>query len=115
MRYFDANDRQFHDANLRVYDNEGSYAERPLLPLPGGSCAYFELYVEINEVLKSWEGILSFQIQYERDGNPDKSNVRTKFIVREDNKARTFRSIGKKILRASAISPTSHKEDSQSK
>ncbi len=102
MRYFNHNDRRFHDATLKNFDNEGSYAEK-LLSLPGGSCTYFELDAEISNALKSWEGILSFQIYYERDGNPEKKNVRTKFFVRANDKTRTLRSIGKKILRATPI------------
>lgn len=92
--YFNSHTQQFHDANLKVFE-QGSYTEQPLLSLSGGSCAYFELYAEIGEALQSWEGILSFQIHYERDGNPEKRDLRTKFLVGANDKPS-----GKKILRA---------------
>lgn len=104
MRYFNTHTRDFHDANLKIIDDEGSYTEQPLLSLAAGSRAYFELDVEVSNALESWEGILSFQLHYERDGNPDKKNVRTKFFVRPPNKRRPFRSIFKKVLRCEAKS-----------
>lgn len=111
MLHFSHHDKQFHDTKLDI-DNEGSYAEH-LLSLSGGNCTYFELYAEIGNALKSWEGILSFQIHYERDGNPEKKNIRTKFLVRANDKARTIRSIGKKLLKVTPISQVSHMEDSR--
>ncbi|OGO01095.1 MAG: hypothetical protein A2Y72_04860 [Chloroflexi bacterium RBG_13_53_26] len=113
MRYFSSNDQQFHDAGLRIFKNEGSCTEQPLLSLSGGSCTYFELGAEISDALKSWEGILSFQIHYTRDGNPEKRNVRTKFLVRANDKSTPFRSVGKKILKATPIPRVSHMRDSQ--
>ena len=102
MRYCDSRTRDFHDSNLQILDDDGSYTEQPTLSLASGSSTFFELDVEVGNILNSWEGILSFQFYYERDGNPDKKNVRTKFFVSSPNKRRPVRCIGKKVLRCEA-------------
>lgn len=109
MCTYNHHDQRFHDATLETGE-EGSSSGDVLLSLPGGSCTYFELEAEISDTLKSWEGILSFQIHYTRDGNPDKRNVRTKFLVGANDEVIPLRSFGKKILNATPIPQVPHKE-----
>jgi hypothetical protein len=113
VRRHSSNDGQFHDAGLRVLKDGGSSIEHALA-LSGGSCTFYELEAEVSEALKSWEGILSFRIEYRRHGNLDKRNVRTKFLVAPNDKASTpLCSLGKKILNATPIPQVPHMEGSQ--
>ncbi len=111
MRYNSSG--KFCDAKLQMLDDEGSYSEEPCKVLAGGNRECYEFYVDVHNSLKAWEGILSFQLHFERDGNPDRRNVRTKFFVRASNRRRPIRSIFKKVLKARQIAPKSDKEGFQ--
>jgi len=99
MRFFNDRNRTWEDAPLTKYYNEGCFAEKPILNLAGGSRAYYALEVRVASSLKSWEGVLSFKLFYQRDGNPETKKVRTKFFVRSPDKHRPMRSLFKKVLK----------------
>jgi hypothetical protein len=106
MLYMNHKDGKFYDANLEIIDkNENCSVPKqlPTLPLSGGTCTYYELEAEVSEILKSWEGILSFRIEFKRDDTHDKRCVRTKFLVANNKTRSPLRSRGKKILNAMPI------------
>lgn len=51
-----------------------------------------------SNTLKNWEGMLSLQIAFERDGNGDKRTPKAKFFIRQPKLKRPFRSIGKHVI-----------------
>lgn len=104
VRCFDHDNKKFKDENfVKSTDNDNSSVTFPEIDLPPKTCTYLECYAEINDSLKSWEGILGFKIHFERDGNPDQKYVNTKFFVRASDQKRPLRSIFKKVLKATMI------------
>lgn len=105
MRYVSDNSRVFHDSGLRVIEGEGSHSGTPMVSLAAGNCLYLEIDICVAETLKMWEGVLSLQLHYQRDGNPERQNVRMKFFVRPPDARRPWRSMFKRVMNCEAKPP----------
>ncbi|MEW6142597.1 MAG: hypothetical protein AB1597_05485 [Chloroflexota bacterium] len=104
MGYYDDNARKFENVNLTCYENEGSFASGPMTRTAAGTRRHLQLTVIVASSLKMWEGILSFKLFYDRDGNPETKHIRTKFFVRPPNKRKPIHSLFKKVLRCYPVS-----------
>ncbi len=97
LRYFDDND-SWITPEFKV-KKEYSVVELPKLRFDSHSRRIFEITFNVTDAVKSWQGVLGFQMFFTRGGDPDRKNINTKCIIYAPEKKRPFRAIGKRILR----------------